>query len=124
MRRPHSDSLAREWRERNWTKKKFGYRFTQARPRNLPLWCVESVKVTGCQKFRTLCGCCAVSASSKFAVARPSLLSGPPRIFLTRGIEGGADVGSEDNKVRTGFQLASAEGYDEVARLLSEHDTK
>ena len=39
-------------------------------------------------------------------------------------LEHGANVDVEDAKGRTPFQIASANGYDEIMKLLSEHGAK
>jgi ankyrin repeat protein len=39
-------------------------------------------------------------------------------------LEHGANVDAEDSEGRTPFQIASAKGYDEIMKLLSEHGAK
>ncbi|KAF8473034.1 hypothetical protein DFH94DRAFT_765466 [Russula ochroleuca] len=39
-------------------------------------------------------------------------------------LEHGANVGAEDNQGKTPFQIASANGEDEIMKQLSEHGAK
>ena len=39
-------------------------------------------------------------------------------------LEHGANVGAEDSKGKSPFQIASEKGYDEIMKLLSEHGAK
>ena len=39
-------------------------------------------------------------------------------------LEHGADVGAEDKRGRTPFELAKEHGYNEIMKLLSEHEAE